>query len=140
VRFESLILAQAASEAGGRLNILGAGITRFSPPQFPWQEPSLTLVVRARLEEQDFGEDHTVEIRIVGPEGSFVIPPLQASIPADALEETRARALEGELQFLQFVAGMSGVPFATSGVYEFVVNIDGEEVTRYPVVVAPPPD
>jgi hypothetical protein len=139
MKFDFVIVADAATEAGGKLNILGAGITRLTPPRVPWREPALTFVVRALVEPDDLGQDHRITVSVVEPGGSFLVPPMKTEIPAAELLKTAERAADEEARGVQLIATLAGPVFRQAGVYEVVVEIDGAEVRRYPLPVTPTP-
>lgn len=136
---ESVIIAEAVSESGGRFHVLGGGITRFTPPRVPWVEPGMGLIVRLALEQEDVGEDRAVRLAVLDPEGRQVVE-LMAVIEAEQIRARLDQALPGETSTLQLVARFGSVGFRLEGIYEVLVESNGVEVARssFPVVVAQP--
>jgi Family of unknown function (DUF6941) len=139
VRFEFVLLADATNESGGKLNILGAGISRLTPAALPSMLPQLALVVRAQLDDEDFERPHRINVEFLAPNGEQVMPPLEMTVAPEQLRPVRDALLEGETSAAQFTLGMQGLQFTEEGPYEFVVRLDDEEVARYPIVVAVTP-
>jgi hypothetical protein len=139
VRVDFVLLADATNESGGKLNILGAGISRMTPTSLPSVLPQLALVVRVELDDEDFGRSHGISVELLNPDGDQVVPPFTVTVTPEQLEPLRGSLLEGEMPAAQLTLAMQGLQFAREGVYEFVVGINGEEVRRYPVVLAVTP-
>lgn len=135
MRFEFALLADATNESGGKLNILGAGISRLTPASLPSVLPQLALVVRAQLDDDDFERPHRINVEFLTPDGEQVIPPLDMTVTPQQLQPLRDSLLEGETPAAQFTVVMQGLQFSQEGRYEFVVRLDDDEVARYPVVV-----
>jgi hypothetical protein len=134
MRLDTLILADSANEAGGKLNILGAGITRLTPPVLPWSQV-VTLIVRAILEPDDFELDHTVRVLLLDPHDSPLLPPFDMTFGPDDLRPIRERTVEGETTTAQLLFVMQGARINEAGTHQFVVEFDGHEVGRMPLPV-----
>jgi hypothetical protein len=137
MRLDFLLIADAASEAGGKLYIHGAGITRLEVPTFPWAQP-LSLVARFVLEDEaDARLPHGFSFQVVSPSGEDVLPPLVAELNPTAME-SGAGLVEGEQRFAQILLNMHTLQLDRPGVYQLVVSVDGREVGRMtlPVVGA----
>jgi hypothetical protein len=139
VRVDFVLLADATNESAGKLNILGAGISRLTPTDLPSVLPQLALVVRVELDNEDFERPHRISVELLDPDGEQVVPPLAVTLAPEQLQPLRDTLLEGEMPAAQLTLAMQGLHFTREGVFEFVVGLDGEEVRRYPVVVAVAP-
>lgn len=137
MRLDFLLLADAATEAGGKLYIHGAGITRLQVPNFPWAQP-LSLIARFVLEsEADAAAERHFSFQVVDPSGNELLPPLTATLhPKDAT--SGERVVEGEQRYLQVILNMHTLQLITPGIYQLVVDVNGREVGRMslPVVGA----
>lgn len=68
---ESLLLADNAAAAGGKLYVHGGGITRITPPTLPWVQPLLTVVLRLLADDvADLMAEHSVAMRWWTPPAS----------------------------------------------------------------------
>jgi hypothetical protein len=132
VRLDTIIVADAAANAGGKLSILGAWTTLLRPPSFPWSEP-FAVVVRAFLDEEDYGSEQLIEIQIESPDGTHNSV-ARFEVGLEMLEVGRQAAVEGEQHALVATGTMYGYQFVP-GVHYIVVAFNGEEVGRYPLPV-----
>jgi hypothetical protein len=139
MRLDTIIVADAAAQAGGKLSILGAWTTRLSPAQFPHAEP-ITVVTRAFLDPEDFGAPHHIEVVWEGPDGVQVGLPARFDLEPAFLENARVQAVEGETLGVIVTSTAMNAQFPRPGLYQVVVRFDGAEVGRYrlPVVGAQP--
>ena len=76
MKVELAALCDAATESGGKLNILGA-FDAFHLPQYPFQVPHCALVYRIRFNRVEGGE-HSVRVNFVDQDGKDLVPPLEA--------------------------------------------------------------
>jgi Family of unknown function (DUF6941) len=135
MRLDTIIVADAAAHAGGKLSILGAWTTGFRPPSLPWSEP-FSVVVRAFIDEEDYEQSQAVDIAIEGPGGATGFPS-HFEINSAQLEQTRPDTVAGEQHAVVLTTTQIGFQFLEAGLYEVVVRFNGEEVGRYPLPVAP---
>jgi hypothetical protein len=66
---ENIIVADYVAESGGKVNIIGAGITRLTPPMLPTALPTIAVLVRMRVDAADPESDHFIEISLRDPPG-----------------------------------------------------------------------
>jgi hypothetical protein len=134
---ETVLLADAAAAAEKKLNVLGAGVTRLTPRVLPWAQPSLAIVIRARVEPEDLGVDHVLTVDFRGPDERSLLPAVMvAPVDQAALAETTAHSLPGELSALHVILGVQGLRVTNEGLHAIVVFLDGVEAWRYPLAVA----
>lgn len=135
MKFDTIILADAANESQGKLNLLGAGITRINAPMIPWTQPQLVVIVRAFFAAEDLEKDHEIKLELLGPDGTAILPPLSGAVTPSDLGPILEVGVEGEINALQANFGIHGILFARAGLHHFVVELDGEEVARHPLPV-----
>jgi hypothetical protein len=138
MKLEAIVLAEAVSPGDrGTLHMLGAGITRLTPPRFPWSEPRLHVVARLLLDDTDDGTTRQVQMRGVSPEGGADwFSPVITIITNEQIQETESGA-EGELRVINLMAGINNASFPAPGRFDIVVSVDGEAVGRYPLILMP---
>ena len=134
MRLDTVIVADAAAQAGGKLSILGAWTTRLRPQTFPWSEP-FSVIVRAYLDEEDYERPQAVEIVVEGPAARGMSSRFEPDVAQ--LQEGRAKTVEGEQHAIVFTTTQYGFQFLEPGLYEVVVRFDSNEVARYPLPVVP---
>lgn len=93
------------------------------------------MVVRTFLDPDDFESDHSIRLRLVGPDGSLVVPPMEQTVERSQLQPLLPAAVEGEQHALQMTFVLGGVTFPTAGLFEFALDVGGEAVGRYPLPV-----
>lgn len=124
-----VLLADAASMAEGKLHVHGGAITRFNVPQFPFHVPTVAIVIRMILEEGDVGRERTIALDWF--RDGEPIPPV--SIEGPIQPNPPLVAVEGEEVSAIVVATVNGLPLDEPGLYELVVRLDGEVISRKPV-------
>lgn len=132
---DTLLLADAATATpDGKLFIHGGGITQLNPPALPWVQPLITVVVRLRMEEDDWDQPHQMQLEVSNPSGTPIMPPSPINVEATPQPE----ATEGEDQFLQMALAIANPIFTEEGLYRFDLTIDGELARSMPVAVKAP--
>ena len=121
-----------AAVAEGKLYALGIGIDVIYARQVPATHPSFSLVAQVRASVAEQGtKDMTV--RLIDEDGADVAPPVQAQItvgqPAAGMLESTAR----------IIVGFNGVRFQKYGAYSLHLVIQGNEMARLGLRVAPSP-
>ena len=136
-----VLLADAANIADGKLYVHGGALTRFNVPGFPFQVPTIAVVIRLILEEGDIGRERRIAIDWFR-DGEQIEPasiegPIQPTLPLVVAEGEETSAI--------VVAMINGLPLPEQAIYEVVVRLDGEVISRksVPAVqaddVQPPP-
>jgi hypothetical protein len=127
------LLADAASAMpDGKLYIHGGGITRLTPTQLPWRHPSLALVLRFQIADEDIGRTHEIGLQVVFPDGEEHAP--IAAMPV----KPRRAATEGEENYAQAVIQLANLPVETAGFLRFDVTLNGDTIRSLPVAVIAP--
>jgi hypothetical protein len=121
VELDTLLLADYAIVAEGKLFIQGGGVTEVRAPTFPWVHPQLALVIRFRLDDDEAWGEHTLNLRMVGPNSSFAIPPTDLSVPAAELPD-----VPDIDRFVQLALTVAPIPFPAPGIYQLELALDGE--------------
>ena len=140
-----LILADAATAAGGKLYIHGAGWDGIFGLSFPLQHPGLAVALRLRVPWTDTNRSHVLEMDLMDADGASLLPaPLRAPVTAGRPPQLPV----GEDQVIPMAVVISGPTFPRPGTYAVVARIDGLERSRSPfrviplvgaVVIQPPP-
>jgi hypothetical protein len=135
VRLETCFLADAASGHEGKLYVHGGGITRLTPPVFPFMVPMLAVVVRLEAELSDYEGTHEIGLTLLDPTGESVLPPVAVTSHLGPTPEF----VDGEEQYIQLTLSLGGIPIPQPGLYRLELAIDGEvlRVLNLPVVEPP---
>lgn len=128
------LVADAAASFNGKLYIHGGGISRITAPLIPWHQPSLAVVARFLLDEDELGEPQRLGIRLVDPDDALVVPPAHGEATVDPSDQT----VVGEEYYLQLAITLGPVLFTREGVFRFELLIDDEVVWTLPIPVVAP--
>lgn len=135
---EVFALCDAATDAGGKLNILGA-FDRINARQFPLVHPHCAIALRVRFDRIEEG-NHRVKISLIDADGNSVIPGIDGNIGIK---------FPGDVQSVcaNMVLNMNSLKFERAGQYSIELALDGRHEKSLPVNVvdvppqasAPPP-
>ena len=123
---EMFAICDAATQQGGRLNILGV-FDRISARQFPATHPQCSIALRMRFDKIEEG-DHRVRISFVNADGKPVMPGMDGNIPVKFGDK-------GETLCANMVLNVHGLKFETPGKYALDLAIDGRHEKSLPVNV-----
>jgi hypothetical protein len=131
MQLTTMMLADGAHVANGKLYVLGGQWDRLNVAAFPTHHPSMAVALVLQIEYTEAPKSYTltVELTLDGqPEsvkavGKFAIghAPIQA---------------RGAPQFAPIAIPFNNVPFGGPGRYEWVISVDDQELGRLPIEVA----
>jgi hypothetical protein len=128
----SFLLADAVDVGpNGKVFIHGGAVSRIFAQRFPWVHP--TIAVFARLEGvlEETGREHQITIRVQAPSDESVAvasAPFKIAAPSDA-------ELPPDVNFAMTFAG---VRIAEPGLYHVILEVDGDELGRLPLLARDP--
>jgi hypothetical protein len=124
VRVRGFLIADAVSaDAGGKAYLHGAGIAEINATAFPWTQPQLAVYALLEREEEAYGSDHSLSLRLVGP-GEQALTELGANVRIDRSEDPELS------ERVNLAVTLNGIVFPEPGVYAFVVTFDNDEIDR----------
>lgn len=119
------------AELASKINALGIGFDTIYAPETPVTHPIFHLVVQLRAHLTESGQKPAT-IRLIDEDGNDVITPmsgaLDISVPPGGTESV------GRVNL-----GFQNVRFPGYGLYSLHVVVQGNEMVRIPLRVAPPP-
>ena len=120
------VLCDAATDSGGKLNLLGAFDT-IHAQQLPAVHPQCSVALRIVFERIEEGS-HRVKMNFVDEDGKFIMPSIE--IPLDV-------TLPPDTSFLarNFIVNIQQLKFDKTGHYAIDVAIDGRHETSIPLQV-----
>jgi hypothetical protein len=120
------VLCDAATDYGGKLNILGTFDTIITS-QLPAVHPQCSIALRIAFSKIEEGS-HKLKINFVDEDGKLVMPSID--IPVDAV-------IPNELNFLvrNFVINIQQLKFEKPGQYSIDMAMDGRHETSIPLLV-----
>lgn len=120
-------LCDFAADYQGKLCILGAFDT-LCTREFPVAHPQCSFALRLFFDPEDHGV-YDMTIKAQGPEDEDIMPPFEAKIDASFPP--------GGPPFItrNIVLNLQRMKFEKPGLYRFVVEHDGDEVTAVPLRV-----
>jgi hypothetical protein len=126
MEIEIFALCDAATESGGKLNILGA-FDRISSRQFPSVHPHCAIAIRIRFDRIEEGE-HRVRVNFVDSEGKPVIPGPDGNIKIQFPERVQSVCAN-------MVLVLNGITIEKPGLYSIDLAIDGRYEKSLPLHV-----
>jgi hypothetical protein len=120
------VLCDAATDYGGKLNILGTFDTIITS-QLPAVHPQCSIALRLSFNKIEEGS-HKVKINFVDEDGKFVMPSID--MPVDVV-------VPNEVNFLvrNFVINIQQLKFERPGQYSIDVAVDSRQETSIPLLV-----
>ncbi len=126
------VLCDAATDYGGKLNLLGA-FDAIMAREFPMVHPSCMLAVRVIFEPYEMGE-HRLVVKLTDEDGMEVIDPLEAQAVVKWPPGRPTTFVSRNL-----IVGMKRLKFARPGRYELKVMIDGHHLATAPLLIMAAP-
>ena len=127
---EFAFLSDFAEESGGKLHALGIGIDTIHAAEAPTRHPLLTMVAQIRYSVAEAGT-HRLEVGGYDADGQQIIDRIEG--------EMRLPPVSGTSGTARVLVNLVGVNFPTYGDHSFHLVLNGVEVSRASVRVAPPP-
>jgi hypothetical protein len=124
---EVFALCDAATDTGGKLNLLGA-FDRINTRQFPLVHPHCAIALRLRFDRIEEGE-HQVKINIIDADGSPVIPGIDGKIGIKFRDDMQSLCAN-------IVFNMNGLKLENPGSYSIELALDGRYEKSLPLTVA----
>ncbi len=126
MKTEIFTICDAATDAGGKLNMLGSFDT-IAGRESPLVHPACSIVAKLRFDASDEGT-HSMEIRITDPDGKPIVPPIKNDIQAPAV---------GNLSSVSrnFILNIQHLKLPEFGEYAIGLMIDGQERASVPLYV-----
>jgi hypothetical protein len=120
------VLCDAATDYGGKLNMLGTFDTVLAQ-QMPAVHPQCSVALRMVFEKIEEGS-HKVKMNFVDDDGKFIMPsiemPFDVALPTDASFLAR-----------NFIINIQQLKFDRAGQYAIDIAIDGRHETSIPLQV-----
>jgi len=126
VKIEMAAICDAATESGGKLNILGT-FDVLNAPNFPFVLPGCSVVFRMRFNRVEDGE-HQIRVNFVDVDGKAVIPPLESKIKVAVHPEMDSRVSN-------MILNLQGLRFPAAGTYSIDLAVDQRHETSLPLWV-----
>jgi len=132
VKIEAFLLCDAATDQGGKLNVLGAFDT-INGGETPIVQRHCTVALRIRFDALEAGE-HRLRLAVIDADGHEVVPAVTGKAQVRVRGEVGSTAAN-------FILNFSGLKFPEFGSYEVRLQVDGEEQGALPLNVrqTPPP-
>jgi hypothetical protein len=126
MNIQMAVLCDAATDYGGKLNILGTFDTIVTN-HLPAFHPQCSVALRVVFNKIEEGS-HKVKMNFVDEDGRFVMPsidmPVDVAIPADANFLVR-----------NFIINIQQLKFDRPGQYSIDIAIDGRQESNIPLLV-----
>lgn len=126
MKVELFAMCDAATDSGGKLNILGVYDT-IAGPRAPLVHARCAIVLKIRFERIERG-DHRLKLNIVNQDGGLVIPSLDAPLTIN-FPDTAPSATA------QLILDLQNVRFETFGEFAIDLAVDGRQEASIPLFV-----
>lgn len=123
---EMIALCDAATDHGGRLNLLGV-FDRVGGA-LPIVLPQCAVVARVRWDREDAGE-HQVGIQLVDESGKQLIPPLDSKLNVPPMPP------ELDSHAVNMILNLQRLHIEKAGVYKLTMTINNEVMAKVPLFV-----
>src|SRR4051812_43613701 len=126
MKVELFALCDAATDSGGKLNILGVCDT-IGAARTPAVHKRCAIVLKIRFQRIERGE-HRLKLNIVDQDGTAVIPPLDAPVTInfpDAMPSATA----------QMILDLQNLKFEKFGEFSIDLAVDGREESSIPLFI-----
>jgi hypothetical protein len=127
---EAFLLCDAATDYGGKLNVLGA-FDAIWAGQLPAMHPACAVALRIRFSRIEEGQ-HQFKIYIIDEDGNQVIPKLEGVISVKVPPASDSAVVN-------LVANLQRLKLPKYGRYTIDLAIDGQQKGSLPFVLAQPP-
>jgi hypothetical protein len=121
------VLCDAATDDNGKLNLLGAFDTIYTP-HLPATHPQCSIALRVTFFNGDEGK-HTLRVNFVDADGRSIMPDLP-SIPVEVV-------LPDDIHFgtRNFIVNIQQLKFENPGLYSIDLSIDNQPLASVPLMV-----
>jgi hypothetical protein len=121
------VLCDAATDDNGKLNLLGAFDTIYTP-QLPAVHPQCSIALRVTFSSADEGK-HQLQLNFVDADGR----PIMANFPPIPVDV----ALPDDMHFgtRNFIINLQQMKFENPGLYSIDLALDGQSQTSIPLLV-----
>jgi hypothetical protein len=130
MNIEAFVICDAATEYGGKLNVLGAFDTIFAK-EMPAVHPFCAVALRLRFTKVEQGS-HNVRISFVDADGHSILPNLDAGVQINIGPNDQSVCAN-------LVLNISGLKFPKPGAYSIDLAVDSRHEKSLPVFVRPIP-
>jgi hypothetical protein len=130
MKIEIFALCDAATEGGGKLNVLGA-FDVIGVRELPLVHPSCAVAVRIRFKRIETG-DHRVKVDVVDEDGRHNVPSFETTVAIRPVEGEESPVANLILNFQQ-------LRFEKFGRYSIDLAVDGRQEGSLPIYVRQTP-
>ncbi len=130
MNIEAFLLCDAATDYGGKLNVLGAFDAIFTG-QVPATHPACAVALRVRFSRIEEGQ-HPFRICVVDEDGKEIIPKLEGNISVKVPGNS-------DSTIVNVVANLQRLKLPDYGRYSIDLAIDGEHRASLPLMLSQAP-
>lgn len=123
---EVFVLCDAATEAQGKLNILGTFDTIFTPT-VPSSHPHCAIALRLRFSRIEAGK-HRLALSIVDVDGKPVVPPIEGEMDVKFADDAPSSTAN-------LVMNIDSLPVQKFGENAINLALDGRQIASLPIFV-----
>jgi hypothetical protein len=122
----------------GLFSVHGGGVAALAADQFPFEVPTLFLLVRLKASAEELKGEHRAQFTLTGPNGQELPFVLESPLRPRG-QEVAQDYYEDGLWRMNLTIGLINYGFPEPGRYTFHVRVDGREITNVAVTVLEKP-
>jgi Family of unknown function (DUF6941) len=122
------VLCDAATDYGGKLNILGA-FDGLNPPQFPFVYSQFSIALRLSFTNAEEGE-HQLRLTVMDEDGKMLLPPFELAMNVGIPPESHFATMN-------IIIPHPPLQFQKPGLYSVDISLDGRQQGSIPLLVRP---
>lgn len=126
MQIEAFVLCDAATQSGGKLNILGAFDT-IGAHQVPTNHPHCTVALRIRFSRVETG-DHRIRLNIIDQDGNLVVPSIEGNVSISIPDNHDSIAAN-------VILNIQGLHLKQFGKFAIDLAIDGRQEATIPLII-----
>lgn len=135
MRVTAALLADAAQVVGGKLYLMGGAFDTLTARQFPATHRTLSLVIVLEIGPGDRNRDLEVTTTLYDEDGKDLGVKSKGTFRVGAPSTLPA----GATSLIPLVTVFGNIQFPEPGGYVFIIEHEGQELSRVPLRVQPPP-
>lgn len=126
MQIQLAVLCDAATDYGGKLNLLGTFDTLITS-HLPAVHPQCSIALRATFQKEEEGP-HVIQINFVDEDGRPVMNPLAVQLEVQVPDDTIFLSRNA-------VINMQNMTLGKAGLYSIEISVDGVRKTNIPLLV-----
>lgn len=130
MQIDTMVLADAATAAQGKLYIHGAGWDTLFVASFPVSHPAMSVAILLRVPWHDTNQRHQVALDVEDEDGQSILPMPPGAFQGEIVTGRPPTLEPGDDQLMSLALQLNTLTFNRPGRYAVIIRIDGMEAKR----------